>query len=186
MKRFSFLAVAGLCCAISFAAIAEVAPSFSSRDERAVVSSVGAVALCSSEECGPQLGMPNRICADGYHYSGPTGRCLRQTGGQCGWEIASCPAASDACKDFPCADRHHCEAVPAVRPPFDDPPAIVGTPERIELVCYPDGAGESGDLCTGDHPCGDGLLCCYPCGIQGCRNSCMAPWPNTKSCPMFP
>lgn len=48
---------------------------------------------CDPLECGPQLGMPNRLCADGVHFAGPTGRCLRDpTFDVCGWEIASCPA----------------------------------------------------------------------------------------------
>lgn len=47
---------------------------------------------CEPQECGPQLGMPNRLCEDGVSFAGPTGRCLRDpTFGVCGWEIASCP-----------------------------------------------------------------------------------------------
>lgn len=46
---------------------------------------------CADDACGPALGMPNQLCPDGVHSSGPTGRCLRQADGTCGWEIAECP-----------------------------------------------------------------------------------------------
>jgi hypothetical protein len=47
---------------------------------------------CDPVECGPQLGMPNRLCPDGVNFAGPTGRCLRDPSFDvCGWEIASCP-----------------------------------------------------------------------------------------------
>ena len=47
---------------------------------------------CDSRECGPALGMPNRLCPDGVNFDGPTGRCLRDpVFDVCGWEIASCP-----------------------------------------------------------------------------------------------
>jgi len=50
------------------------------------------VELCEPSECGPQLGMPNMLCADGVHVAGPTDRCLRDPETRaCGWEILSCP-----------------------------------------------------------------------------------------------
>ncbi len=49
------------------------------------------VGLCAVEECGPPLGMPNRLCPDGS-WAGPTGRCLHDPEtGSCGWEVLSCP-----------------------------------------------------------------------------------------------
>jgi len=48
---------------------------------------------CDSAACGPQLGLPNWICADGG-IGGPTGRCIRQPEGSCGWEIDNCPRAA--------------------------------------------------------------------------------------------
>ncbi len=51
---------------------------------------VTAVKECASKKCGPALGMPNKLCSDGVHVSGPTGRCIDK-GAACGWEIASCP-----------------------------------------------------------------------------------------------
>ncbi len=45
---------------------------------------------CDAAACGPPLGMPNWLCADG-RVAGPTDRCLRDlASGRCGWEIRSC------------------------------------------------------------------------------------------------
>lgn len=74
-------------------------------------------AACQPGECGPALGMPSWLCADGTT-GGPTGRCLRQANGGCGWEIRECPAklcggiAGFACPDgFDCVDdpRDDCD-----------------------------------------------------------------------------
>jgi len=46
---------------------------------------------CLPEDCGPQLGLANYLCPDGVTVAGPTGNCIAQPGGACGWEIASCP-----------------------------------------------------------------------------------------------
>jgi hypothetical protein len=46
---------------------------------------------CVVTECGPALGMANYLCADGRTVAGPTGRCLKNDAGTCGWEILSCP-----------------------------------------------------------------------------------------------
>src|SRR5205814_6759384 len=45
---------------------------------------------CDTAKCGPQLGLPNTICADGT-VAGPTGRCLLNANGTCGWEVIQCP-----------------------------------------------------------------------------------------------
>jgi hypothetical protein len=59
--------------------------------ERRAAASDGATVLCDPAACGPALGMPNWICADGST-GGPTGRCIEHAGGQCGWEIHECPS----------------------------------------------------------------------------------------------
>lgn len=51
----------------------------------------GAGTECPAGACGPALGMPIRLCDDGVSYAGPSGRCLRNDDGSCGWEILSCP-----------------------------------------------------------------------------------------------
>ncbi len=56
----------------------------------------GSTSECGPDECGPAPAMPNRLCEDGVHYSGPSGRCVRGDDGLCGHEILSCPPCSEA------------------------------------------------------------------------------------------
>jgi hypothetical protein len=51
---------------------------------------------------------------------------------------------------------------------------------------------QDGDVCQNTpYACDAGLACCYPCGIQGCQNTCMpacppgTPW-CIGECPLFP
>jgi hypothetical protein len=53
------------------------------------------------------------------------------------------------------------------------------------------GTGQVGEECgdPGQPMCASGLVCCYPCGIAGCHNRCMAPCmqsPCAGACPLFP
>jgi hypothetical protein len=58
--------------------------------------------------------------------------------------------------------------------------------ERLAATAQLDHAGAcAGAHCSSDSDCGPGLLCCYPCGIPGCTNQCMAPASDGK-CPLFP
>jgi len=41
-----------------------------------------------------------------------------------------------------------------------------------------------GSICTGTEQCATGLLCCYPCGIEGCENQCTVP--IEEACPLYP
>ena len=41
-----------------------------------------------------------------------------------------------------------------------------------------------GSICTETAQCASGLLCCYPCGIEGCVNQCTVP--SEESCPLYP
>ncbi len=50
-----------------------------------------AATTCAAKACGPALGMPNKLCSDGVTVSGPTGKCLKNADGTCGWEIVGCP-----------------------------------------------------------------------------------------------
>lgn len=44
-------------------------------------------------------------------------------------------------------------------------------------------AGE-GEQCGSDNDCEHGLICCYPCGIEGCgSNVCTEPWEHADACP---
>ncbi|MFO0605387.1 MAG: hypothetical protein U0324_19560 [Polyangiales bacterium] len=71
--------------------------------------------------------------------------------------------------------------------------ACTGRPPASSCTCTPSGwscpdagtdAGTAGTLCGRDSDCASGLLCCYPCGIPGCMNRCMAPMGGR--CPLIP
>lgn len=53
--------------------------------------------------CGPALGMPNYDCGDGTT-GGPTGRCLVNPDGSCGWEVRECPAKDGGPAPTACFD----------------------------------------------------------------------------------
>ena len=54
---------------------------------------------CDPRACGPALGMPTQICADGTT-AGPT--CEPSTNGKCGWVITSCPTTPPTCAATDC------------------------------------------------------------------------------------
>lgn len=59
----------------------------------------GPSSACTPEACGPAPLMPNRLCDDGIHFSGPSGQCLRGEDGTCYHEILSCPnCGSETCE----------------------------------------------------------------------------------------
>jgi hypothetical protein len=47
------------------------------------------------------------------------------------------------------------------------------------------GQVDAGGACTSDVECTPGTKCCYPCGIPGCTNQCIAV-PAGGSCPLYP
>ncbi len=53
-----------------------------------------AIHECPAEDCGPALGMPRSKCEGSDVLAGPTGRCIRQGDGVCGWEVIECPPAA--------------------------------------------------------------------------------------------
>jgi hypothetical protein len=55
------------------------------------VDSGSGVELCPTQDCGPALG-PVFLCPNGTT-AGPTGRCLANGDGTCGWEVLECPGA---------------------------------------------------------------------------------------------
>ena len=57
---------------------------------------------CEAGACGPALGEPNYTCPDGT-IAGPTGRCILNQDGTCGWEVVACPP-TDAGDDAGCTD----------------------------------------------------------------------------------
>jgi hypothetical protein len=114
----------------------------------------GACEICPVEACGPPLGMPNWLCEDGS-VGGPTGRCLANEDGSCGWEIRRCPEPS------PCVQYGGL----CVRP--DATGASPGCPAgsaEVDLSCGAAGGsccvpGPSGCRCNADCPRGE---VCHP------------------------
>jgi len=85
---------------------------------------------CDPRECGPALGMPNTLCADGTTVAGPTGRCLRNESGSCGWEVAQCPAACPSSESCPAGSYCTTEDDVCLRPPG------CGPNDFCAAVCY--------------------------------------------------
>ena len=56
--------------------------------------------MCSDEDCGPALGMPNYLCDDGVTTADP--QAEMQDSGECGWTIVECPDPADPCDDLDC------------------------------------------------------------------------------------
>ena len=101
--------------------------------------------LCAPEDCGPQLGMPNWECPDGT-VGGPTGACLRNEDGTCGWEIRECDPVEDlrwyqTCGDPVCSGWRDSGL----------PPCRTETPGE---ACGPQGA-----TCDLQNMCNSHLLC---------------------------
>lgn len=85
---------------------------------------------CEPSECGPALGMPNTLCADGTTVAGPTGRCLRDENGGCGWEVQQCPTACASSQS--CASGSYCTTEDGV---CLSPPGC-GPGKFCPAVCY--------------------------------------------------
>jgi eight-cysteine-cluster-containing protein len=71
---------------------------------------------CEVADCGPQLGMPNKLCSDGQTMSGPSGKCIATGWGSCKWEVIECPKCQvTGCSGQICADQEvitTCEYMP--------------------------------------------------------------------------
>jgi hypothetical protein len=123
-------------------------------------------AVCDAARCGPALGMPNRICADGTT-AGPTGRCLANADGTCGWEVIDCPP-EPGCYGIcvPNAPQDGCQV-----------DGDCGTGERCnvqcrEWACVPGGTG-TGTPTTTDPATGTMTSTTAPaCACDLADNSC--------------
>jgi eight-cysteine-cluster-containing protein len=88
----------------SFCPNGKIVPRYDS--DKICITGYNCVTTCQVSDCGPALGMPNKLCADGKTVSGPTGKCIMQAG-ECGWEVVTCPAIvcrSTGCSGQLCAD----------------------------------------------------------------------------------
>ncbi|MFH1807941.1 MAG: hypothetical protein ABIJ09_04310 [Pseudomonadota bacterium] len=109
---------------------------------------------CGPDECGPPLGMPNTLCADGT-VAGP-GDCVRHADGSCGWEIITCPE--------PCTQAE-CGPAPGMPNTLCSDGTLGGPGD-----CYRNASGTCGweirtcpsyAFCGGfaARPCAEGFLC---------------------------
>jgi hypothetical protein len=119
--------------------------------------------------CG---GFINTQCGPGEYCDFP-GHCgaTEQTG-------VCKPMPDDCLQDCPgvcgCDGKIHCNACLA---------AQVGVDVSDKNDCW--GTKKAGENCASETECMAGLKCCYPCGIPGCQNQCMAP-DASGQCPAFP
>ncbi|MBU1897500.1 hypothetical protein KKB55_06985 [Myxococcota bacterium] len=135
---------------------------------------------CLPEECGPELGMPNRLCDDGT-IAGPV--CERDDAGVCGWMIRECdpthPCANISCPaGLMCLEGECVPADPCVGPNGEVAPERCG--DGIDNDC--DGLVDEG--CGDPMRCGgilamvcpDGQFCAYTeegmCGSADATGVC--------------
>ena len=131
-------------------------------DADAVCNLVPPGGACEVSACGPAMGMPIKLCPDGVHTSGPTGNCLKNSDGTCGWEVLSCPAdAPQFCGGiaaFQCASGYVC---------IDNP----------NDGCDPkNGGADCGGICVKAEP----NSCAGHCGTQSADKSCWCDSQCTK------
>jgi hypothetical protein len=90
--------------------------------------------MCDPVKCGPQLGLPNSICPDGST-SGPTGLCLLNADGTCGWEVRECPPTGCYGICVPNAPQNGCQV------DRDCPMGQACDVQCREWACIPGGTG---------------------------------------------
>ncbi|MBK8170392.1 MAG: hypothetical protein IPK60_08590 [Sandaracinaceae bacterium] len=101
---------------------------------------------CDVELCGPPLRAPLIMCEDGS-LGGNTGRCLREDGASCGWELRECPApvACGARLGNTCAEGQFCKFEEAAICGFADATGTCaaipsdGCTKELSWVCGCDG-----------------------------------------------
>lgn len=97
---------------------------------------VASAETCEPEACGPALGLPSVVCADGS-IGGSTGRCLRTADGACGWEVRDCPTDPPPPTEVACTEAE-CDPAPGA-PSFICEDGSVGGPvcrRDAEGVCF--------------------------------------------------
>lgn len=113
------------------------------------------------------------------------------------------PGIADQCYTGYCIPLGDCESAPSCAEVATEAACVARTDcapiyQGVDCTCDDTGctcadwlyqecaAGGDTELgCTSDDQCGPGERCCYPCGIPGCTNQCMAP-DAAGECPMFP
>jgi len=142
---------------------------------------------CPSAECGPALGLPNTICADGS-VGGPTGRCLRLESGGCGWEVRSCPpdgeGGASAAGSAGAAGAENGGAAGAAGTPSTDRCGGCNASELAPEVCIfqSGGPGPGRFVCATQNPCGDASSCACIVGQGTCDDTLQGGGPGYCVC----
>lgn len=126
-----------------------------------------------NQECG---GPAQVACNAGQYCDKPEGADCGPAPcrGTCKESPASCPTAE--CLGVCGEDgKAYCNACEAHKAGVDD---VAGDSCNLS-------GKKVGETCQNDPECQGGLKCCYPCGIAGCENQCMAP-DQSGECPALP
>ncbi len=86
-------------------------------------------ATSSTGQSGSQPSGSGYICPGGTSVDGPTGRCVRNAAGQCGWELSHCPPVPQG---------------------FCDAAACGAKPEEVPLALCPNSSSWSGLQCVAE------------------------------------
>ena len=122
-------------------------------------------------DCG---GLAGLVCKANEWCDYPNGSICGATDvtGTCRTRPSACDAdCPGACG---CDGKFYCNACHAQQAGVD----VTG-----DRSCQADGGLNA--ACTSDSECSAGLKCCYPCGVEGCTNQCIAPL-SDGTCPLFP
>jgi len=133
---------------------------------------------CEKADCGPQLGLANWTCADGS-VGGPTGRCLRQPGGACGWEINNCPMAGAGGAGSQGGQANTAGEAGAGGGAAED---CGGCSAGKICVYQVGGPGPSHFVCAMQNPCGAAAACACIVGQGTCQPNLMGDPPRYCSC----
>lgn len=133
---------------------------------------------CAKADCGPQLGLPNWTCADGS-VGGPTGRCIKQSTGMCGWEINDCPMAGEGGASNQGGEASVAGTPAAAGAPGED---CGGCPSGEVCVYQVGGPGPSRFVCATQNPCGAAGACACIVGQGMCQPNLMGDPPRYCFC----
>lgn len=139
---------------------------------------VSSTVACSSDDCGPQLGLPNWTCDDGST-GGPTGRCVAR-GDACGWEVHDCPPGGEGGASGQ-GGYGNGSGAPGAGGAGSDPCGGCDVPDEV-CVYQAGGPGPSRFRCATQLPCGAPGACACIVDEGACQMMLMGDPPNYCAC----